>query len=132
MFGKLKPGLEFLKLSKSLELINKLLDNPCIVNSVSNHEHECYKDIFSIAYIARKNVYDRMEIYNWQFDAVVNVPTISSGLIPFGYALLFTMKKLNQAAEELGISDSVTEILEKNGFYYEFGSNIPVYYRKYL
>ena len=130
LFDFLKPGVEFNNLAKSMNGMNFLLKEliPKLEHSIDDTEFSA--DILLLAYISRKGIMDRMEQYKWPLTSKIVVPSIDRGRITLLYAYTQTVGRLYIIANELGLSESVQEIIDRGESYYTLESSLPYHIKE--
>lgn len=83
-----------------------------------NSQEICFQeDLFSIAYICRKEIIDRIDSCNFRMEALIIVPMISSTSVTILNAYQQTIGQLFAISAEKGYLEDVSEILEKGELY---------------
>jgi len=83
-----------------------------------NYQEVCYhEDLFSIAYICRKEIIDRLESNKFRMEAIIMVPMMSSNAVTIQYAFQQTIGQLLEISAEKDYLEEVSEILDKGELY---------------
>jgi len=124
----IKRGLEYNKLAKAFngyyQMIQPLVEK-------SNYE-DIRDDLFIIAFLARKEIIDRMEVINYKLTTRIVVPMMPGNNKTLEYAYLQTVGKLMTLGENQGYSDEVQDILDKGNLYFELENTIPSHLKTLL
>ena len=75
------------------------------------------KEILFCAYISQKEIFRRIEVYNWNEMTPINVPLISDQTINLKIALKKTVGTLQNMATELGIEAEINEIFSEGDLF---------------
>jgi hypothetical protein len=125
-FGNIfNASIEYNKLSKSIGRMHTRIQD---LNSKieSNHDlSELGSEILVIAYVARKCILDRMDRYSWPWETRIIIPTISRGTMTLWDAFARTVGMIDILAEQLDLTDTVNEIMEKGDAYFELERVLP-------
>ena len=89
-------------------------------------------DLSFLAFIARNEILDRLDEFNWDMMSPIYIPNISNGKITITFAFQQTVGRLFNLSSELGNSDVINEILDRGKRYYELEMTIPEEARKKL
>lgn len=127
MIDFFKKGIEFNKVAQSFGImysnINEL--QPLLERNKNNLEQfkTQYKtDILILAYIANKGIINRLDEYNWGFEAKIMVPSISLSRITVMNAwsqtitkmnIMIALLKLENEFEEITNNGAICQILER-------------------
>lgn len=140
MFGFLKKGSEFIILAKifgelfiSVNKLESLFDkSEDDINKLRNH----YKlEILGLAFIANKEIVNRMDKYGWQLEHQILVKEINSSRITIMYAwsntitkiiMLVGLFKLQEEYEDIISNGPLSNIIEN---YVENEKNITRMFR---
>ena len=110
--GLLKSIREINELAQAFNGVHQILQ-PFV-----NGQETCFQeDLFSIAYICRKEIIDRIESCNFRMEALIIVPMISSTGVTILNAYQQTIGQLFAISAEEGYLENVSEILEKGELY---------------
>lgn len=129
MVNIFKIGTEFNNLAKAFNGMNIMLKDLVYRVESGEDKSELVEDIFILAYISKKGVFDRIETYKWTMDAKIIVPTIVNKRITLTYAIMNTIGILYQIAEKLNLSTEVQNIIDGGSLYQELDNNLPEGYK---
>ena len=116
-----KRGLEYNKLAKAFNGYYQMLQ-PLVEKS--NYE-DIKDDLFIMAFLARKEIIDRMEAINYKLTTRIVVPMMPGNNKTLEYAYLQTVGKIMTLSESQGYSSEIQEILDKGELYFELEKTIP-------
>jgi len=123
-----KKPLEYNKLAQAFngqyQMLQNLLSNPDADN--------LQDDLFTLAYIGRREILNRMEEYNWKLNGRIVIPMMPGNKKTLADAYQNTIGKLLSFSEELGYYSQVKDILDGGQLYEEFEQNIPEHIKKML
>ena len=119
----LKKGIEYQKLAKTFNGVYLMIED---IQNNNNNEFS-KEDIFTLAYICRREVPDRLEKYHWDISTPIIVPSISNKRITLANAIQQTLSKVTKISEDMMIYQDVKEILDRGDFFYDIENNIPEY-----
>jgi hypothetical protein len=130
MFDFIKKGVEFNKLAQSFNAMYLMLrDIEARLDrnrdNLSAFRNEVKEEIYILAYIAHKGIVTRMDNYNWGFEALISIPTISSSRITLGNAWSKTVTKMNLIAGILDLSEGIEEINNEGPLFQKLEDIIP-------
>ena len=131
MLNFLKAGIEYNNMAKSMNGMNVMLQEITrgIANSYDPHG-EFAEGLLTIAFVARRGVYDRLEKFNWPITGKIVVPTIDRAKITLAYALQQTVGKLHLIAAELDMTSEIEEIMDKGPLYHKLDNLLPEHAKK--
>lgn len=120
-----KSGKDLSKVAKSIDGLNLMIQD-IIPKIEKSHEYSDFKeDIFTLAYIGRKNVIDLIEENNWSMDIKIMVSTFEKRRIPLIMGYSQTIDQIQLIANHIGYQSVVEDILEKGNSFYELENQLP-------
>jgi hypothetical protein len=130
MFDFFKKGIEFNKLAQSFNAMYLMLRDiearlERNKENLTAFRNEVKEEIHILAYIAHKGIVTRMDNYNWGFEALISIPTISSSRITLGNAWSKTVTKMSMIAGILDLSEDVEEINNEGPLFQKLEDIIP-------
>jgi hypothetical protein len=116
---KIKVGFEFQKMAEAFNGIYGVISAIDVSGAKKNLE-EKKQDILYCAFISKKEILDRIELYKWNELTPINIPLISNSTINIKLALNKTVREINNLAAVFNLEEQVEEIISKGDLYYEF------------
>ena len=116
---KIKVGLEFQKMAEAFNGIYGVI-SAIDVSAANKNLEEKKQDILYCAFISKKEILDRIEIYKWNELTPINIPLISNSTINIKLALNKTVREINNLAAVFNLEEQIEEIISKGDLYYEF------------
>lgn len=121
MFKFIKNGVEFNKLAKSFGgLYLKIQELERNLNNNNIEDEDLEIEIETLSYIARVEIWDRIEYNNWGLEGKIFVPHMQKGRITIMYAIDQTVQKIMQLATQTGYEDIYFDMMQKGKIFKEY------------
>lgn len=124
-FSKLK---EYNKLAKAFNGLYPMVDNLFLTMGGDDF----VTDLYTAAYIGRREITSKMEKYNWNMNGKIVVPMIPKNNLTLSSAYEETIGKLITISKAIGCYSDVKEILDGGELYTEFEQNLPEHIKRTL
>jgi hypothetical protein len=124
MFKFFKASSEYNKLAKALDRINRII-NTAIRPSFAHEDEDLERAPLLAAFIARKEVFNRISEFNWPMHNKIIVPALGRQTLTLGEAIEFTLERAEKLVQEVGIDEKFEEILKGGQAYYEYEQKFP-------
>jgi hypothetical protein len=130
MFDFIKKGIEFNKLAQSFNAMYMMVRDiearlERNKNNLSVFREEVKEEVYILAYIAHKGIVTRLDKYNWGFEALIIIPSISSSRVTIGNAWSKTVTKMTIIAGILNLGEDIEEINNEGKLYRTLEDIIP-------
>lgn len=130
MFHFIKKGVEFNKLAQSFNAMYMMVSEIeyRLERNMGNLEYfrqEVKEDFYMLAYIAHKGIVKRMDKFNWGFESLIIIPSISSSRITIGNAWSKTISKMTIMAGILDLGEEIQEIYDEGTLFQTLEDIIP-------
>ena len=102
MFGYVKKIKEYVKLGSSMEELNKEIMSLAQIIDNSRIPNDSKDIIVRLAIAIRKEIFDRMDEYDWSLEGPIRVKSISAKNIPLFQAKTVISAKIRTLALQLG------------------------------
>lgn len=128
-----RKGIEYHKLAQAFNGVYVMVNEYEVKLRKNYLDHsELEKELTFITFIARKEILDRLEEFNWDMMSPIYIPNISNGKITITFAYQQSVGRLLFFSDELGISNTIIDILDRGKTFYELEITIPENLRKKL
>lgn len=122
-----KKGAEYNNLAKGFNGVYMMLNE--LEAKVRIHYGDDFsefnEEVFIMAYLCKTQIMERLEEYGWSVTSPIIVPMISKGRVTVSFAIQQTVARLNDLAEQISMSDEVSEILDGGNLFHELQTIIP-------
>lgn len=122
----LKPGTEYQKVAEILNAINISLEE--LILNANNSEYskdELIEYTLLNAYLYKKGVEERIDVYNWPLETQIIIPSISNEVSTLFVATMTIQHKLFLLADSESLGEKIAEIMDKGPLFYEVENKIP-------
>lgn len=126
MFKLLKTGREYQKVAKAIGSIYIMLQDLRKSTNEFTNTADYKEDLLVMAYLSRREILDRIDIYNWNPEGAIFIPAIQKNKMTLFYALNLTVYKLYELAFSFDMEYEMEEIIEKKKGYYELEKVLPI------
>ena len=122
-----KKGTEFKKLAEGFNGTYAMINE--FEMQIANNQFSV-EDLYIISYLIRREILDRIELYNWNMNTPIIIPLMSKGRLTLNFAFQQTVIRMHKIAESIDLYDEIIGILNKDDIYYEIENTIPSHIKK--
>jgi hypothetical protein len=123
---RVKSGLEFQKMAEAFNGVYGMISQMNFSDEKMNSE-ENKSDLLYCAHVSKKEILDRIKLYEWNELTPINIPLISNNRINLKIALNKTVREIRNISVILNLEKEVNEILSTENLTSQNESDLNVH-----